>query len=300
MSLLSKNNINPPNELIQLATTLGADSEITQGPGGNISVKVQNVLWIKASGTQLANANTQEIFVPIDLNDARHKINNNSENYEVMYSILNLRPSIETAMHAIIEAPYVAHVHALNSSTISSLLNAENFLDRSKKVCRISYVPYVKPGIQLAKSIEKSLEKNTSAVLLGNHGLTVWGETPQNCLDLIDKLEESWSSYLPIRINTNMNDWIRIILEGAIFPDELVFFGFDSFTNNFKARTILDLLTEKGKAIVKEKPWLKDYLVILEKVSKSGATVAEVRYLTSHECNELLNWESEKFRRRIE
>ena len=40
----------------KLSANLGQDPLQVQGPGGNTSVKDDEVMWIKASGTELANA----------------------------------------------------------------------------------------------------------------------------------------------------------------------------------------------------------------------------------------------------
>ena len=114
-------NLSPPQQVIDLAVALGSDATITQGPGGNVSMKEDGILWVKASGTQMAFANSQLIFVPINLENARHKIRANSVSFESLYSKSLLRPSIETAMHALIGAPFVAHVHSLGSLSMGLL-----------------------------------------------------------------------------------------------------------------------------------------------------------------------------------
>ena len=54
-----------------LSARLGSDPLQVQGPGGNTSIKDGDVMWIKASGTELANAETQDIFVAVDRNAAK-------------------------------------------------------------------------------------------------------------------------------------------------------------------------------------------------------------------------------------
>ena len=54
-------------EFLQLSAKIGQDRALVQGPGGNTSIKEDDVLWVKASGTELANALTAEIFVPVRL-----------------------------------------------------------------------------------------------------------------------------------------------------------------------------------------------------------------------------------------
>ena len=47
-----------------LSARLGRDPLQVQGPGGNTSIKDRETLWIKASGTELADAETKQIFSP--------------------------------------------------------------------------------------------------------------------------------------------------------------------------------------------------------------------------------------------
>ncbi|MEO0633779.1 MAG: class II aldolase, partial [Pseudomonadota bacterium] len=54
------------DEFRALSARLGSDPLQVQGAGGNTSIKDGAVMWIKASGTQLAQANTEEIFVAVD------------------------------------------------------------------------------------------------------------------------------------------------------------------------------------------------------------------------------------------
>ncbi len=56
----------PPDDFRALSARLGNDPLQVQGPGGNTSIKSGNVMWIKASGTELANALKSDIFVAVD------------------------------------------------------------------------------------------------------------------------------------------------------------------------------------------------------------------------------------------
>jgi rhamnose utilization protein RhaD (predicted bifunctional aldolase and dehydrogenase) len=47
---------------------LGRDPSRTQAAGGNTSLKRDGVLWIKASGAWLADAEERDIMIPVDLN----------------------------------------------------------------------------------------------------------------------------------------------------------------------------------------------------------------------------------------
>jgi rhamnose utilization protein RhaD (predicted bifunctional aldolase and dehydrogenase) len=62
-----------PKEVIILLSALGLNYKIIQNSGGGVSVKEGGILWITASGTQMAQARSKTIFVPIDLKSVRLK-----------------------------------------------------------------------------------------------------------------------------------------------------------------------------------------------------------------------------------
>lgn len=290
-------NFLPPQQVTDFAEVLGSDPRITQGPGGNVSMKENGVLWVKASGTHMAVANSQVIFVPIDLQDARDKIRNNSVNFKSLYPKSLLRPSIETAMHALIDAPFVAHVHSLGSLSVSALKDSSLATKLAQSVCKIKQIAYVKPGIELAKAIENVLDEKSFALLLGNHGLTVWGDSPSQCQELITQLEIVWRHRIGTRVDVGDQEWIEILLGGTLFPDELIFLGKECFIANPLADNVFSLLSKIGLQKTQNDPWLLDFLKVLEEVARSGAKIHEMRYLTRLECDELLNWDAERFRR---
>ena len=64
----------PPADVTALravSARFGADPLLVQGPGGNTSVKAGEIMWIKASGTLLADAEARDIFVAVDLPSLR-------------------------------------------------------------------------------------------------------------------------------------------------------------------------------------------------------------------------------------
>src|SRR6478609_1103987 len=89
--------------LRRLSAAIGADAALTQAAGGNTSIKLDGVMWIKASGTWLAHAGNRDIFVPVKLDLLRQGIDGNDPACETCVdyvdhelNIGNLRPSVET------------------------------------------------------------------------------------------------------------------------------------------------------------------------------------------------------------
>ena len=108
--------------LRELSAALGADPLRTEGAGGNTSVKRDGVMWIKASGTWLADALAQDIMTPVRLDPLRKAIADGdpraaaaTDFVDFDANLSGLRPSIETSVHASIPAPVVVHIHCVNT-----------------------------------------------------------------------------------------------------------------------------------------------------------------------------------------
>jgi len=172
----------------QFCTKIGKNPLIVQGAGGNVSWKENDVLWIKASGTWLADAGDKDIFVPVKLDHLTTALKNGD--YAVVPQTISsspLKPSIETLLHALMPHRIVVHVHAIevlahlvrkdfdlmNYPTLDKALNART-------------VKYCKPGAELAEAVASQLDgtSNTRVVFLKNHGVIIGG-------DSIDEISET-------------------------------------------------------------------------------------------------------------
>ena len=91
-------------------------------------------------------------------------------------------PSIDTAMHGLVDADHVDHLHpdagiALATAADGEALTKECFGDR------VVWVPWRRPGFQLGMDIAAVKAGNPQAIgcILGGHGVTAWGETSAEC-----------------------------------------------------------------------------------------------------------------------
>jgi ribulose-5-phosphate 4-epimerase/fuculose-1-phosphate aldolase len=293
-----------PNQLRDFAANIGGNRLLTQGPGGNVSYKNQKELWIKASGTNMKDALKREIFVGLDLAETRANIKEGLENFPIRYGNTEsgLRSSIETSMHAQIEAPYVAHVHSVGSVSMSILLDQKLAIRLASDAYKVSFVPYVRPGIGLAKAIREVAEPDTQAVLLGNHGLTVWGDSSEECLEIITNLEKIWSQEFH-RTSSNSvckpGDWTEVLTNGILVPDEVVFLGNNPFEKFSGSENISDFLSKTARKQLENTGWIRDFIEVLEIVAKNVGGYEFIRYLTQSEIAELTDWDAEKYRQGI-
>lgn len=182
-------------ELISnLCEEIGKDNLLVQGAGGNISWKDSKTLWVKASGTWLENANTEDIFVPVSLETINKEISNGNFSFKPLASNdSKLKPSIETILHALMKQKYVLHLHAVN--VISDIIkdNCYDILNNKiPKKLNWQLIGYHTPGPDLAKSINNALTKSpkTNILFLKNHGLVIAEDTINGLTDILEKISE--------------------------------------------------------------------------------------------------------------
>lgn len=244
-------------KLNNLCFDLGQDPFLVQGAGGNVSIKDDNLLWVKASGTALSHALNKNIFVPVDLESIKREIKNG--NYSFSPSVTNnssLRPSIETLLHGIMKHKVVIHLHMI--SALRFLIKS----DAHKNLLKIlgddlswGYVKYCKPGENLARAVTELLKQKDGIdiIFLENHGVVLGAEsvelarkkleTLDNCLgkselknkeDFDDNLIDiespiinfDWCANQALHnLTTNENLFGCIENSWALFPDHVVFLG---------------------------------------------------------------------------
>ena len=166
-------------EVRKYCAKIGADPLLVQGAGGNVSWKEDDILWVKASGTWLANAKKEEIFIPVDLAHLSAEIA--KKNLSVSPKVigdLTLRPSIETMLHALMPHRVVLHLHAVE---VLAHLVRDDFLDCFESllddIVSWTVVEYLKPGASLAAGIQAALTQQPSVnvIFLKNHGVVIGG-----------------------------------------------------------------------------------------------------------------------------
>ena len=96
--------------LRELSARIGSDPLLTQASTGNSSIKLEGVLWIKASGKWMADAVREDILIPLHLADVRERVMHKVDPADRYYGA-----SIETAMHAVLPHRVALHVHCVNT-----------------------------------------------------------------------------------------------------------------------------------------------------------------------------------------
>lgn len=236
---------------------IGADPLLVQGAGGNVSWKDDDVLWVKASGTWLAEAESKEIFVPVNLPHLQDALARQDFSIKPeVSSNAGLRPSIETLLHALMPHKVVVHLHAVEILAhlvqLSAIQNIKTLVADSVKWI---YVDYFKPGAELARAVSEELTNRPDAdvVFMGNHGVVIGGRSVDDVVATLNtlndklKVQPSLAAFETTQATRPSDFFVRgytrcfdkevglLALKGelinrlchdwAIYPDHVVFLG---------------------------------------------------------------------------
>src|SRR6266536_776761 len=188
-------------ELLERSHRLGADRRNTNWAGGNASVKGSagdpvtgrpvELLWVKGSGGDLGTLTEQGLSVlRLDrlrsLADVYPGVEREDEMVSAFDYCLHGRggaaPSIDTAMHGLVSATHVDHLHPESGIALATAADGEALT----KQCfggRVAWVPWRRPGFQLGLDVAAIQQANPEVigVVLGGHGITAWGSSSREC-----------------------------------------------------------------------------------------------------------------------
>ncbi len=200
-------------DLISRSNRLGADKRNTNFAGGNTSAKGTGkdpvtgqdveLLWVKGSGGDLGTLKAENLAVlRLDRLQALKAVYPGVEREDDMVAAFDYclhgkggaAPSIDTAMHGLVDAAHVDHLHPDSGIAIATAVDGEAL---TSKIFgdKVVWVPWRRPGFQLGLDIAAIKEANPQAIgtILGGHGITAWGATSEeaetNSLWIIDQAE---------------------------------------------------------------------------------------------------------------
>jgi rhamnulose-1-phosphate aldolase/alcohol dehydrogenase len=187
--------------LLARSNRLGSDRRNTNYAGGNASAKAEvpdpvtrqpvRLLWVKGSGGDLGTLVESGLAVlRLDRLRALQGVYPGVDREDEMVAAMDYclhgkggaAPSIDTAMHGLVDAAHVDHLHpdagiALATAADSEELTKQCFGDR------VAWVPWRRPGFQLGLDIAAIQQANPGVigVILGGHGITAWGDSSAEC-----------------------------------------------------------------------------------------------------------------------
>jgi len=199
---------------------LGADLRITNYGGGNTSCKTiekdpltgeeVEVMWVKGSGGDIGTLtrdgiaglyterlrNLKQVYRGIEHEDEMVALFNHC-----IYDLDSRAPSIDTPLHGLLPFKHIDHLHpdaliAVAAAKDSRAVTREIWGDS------MGWVPWQRPGFDLALQLEKCLNENPGirGIVLGGHGLFTWGNTSYECyINSLEVIEEA-SQYIEKRL----------------------------------------------------------------------------------------------------
>jgi rhamnose utilization protein RhaD (predicted bifunctional aldolase and dehydrogenase)/NAD(P)-dependent dehydrogenase (short-subunit alcohol dehydrogenase family) len=104
--------------------------------------------------------------------------------------------SIDTPLHGFLPFPHVDHLHPDWAIALAASANGKAKMDEFNREFghRLVWVPWQRPGFELAMMMKRAVEENPGCdgIVLGGHGLFTWGQTQRECylntLTVIDQL----------------------------------------------------------------------------------------------------------------
>ena len=182
------------DQLVYLSNLIGREPRLAQPGGGNTSIKLGDVLLVKASGTDLRTIG-REGFARLSLPElAALRSADVMSDADMMRFMARCTlpldgrgpaPSVETPLHSLLPHRVIAHTHDVATMSLTNLTDAtaERLVSELFQG-EIVYVPYVRPGFPLAHAVGGMLDRlprGAVGLALAHHGLVVWGEDPQQC-----------------------------------------------------------------------------------------------------------------------
>ncbi len=190
-------NIDPRESLIYAATNFYQKGWMV-GTAGNLSARLpDNSFWITASGRPKGEL-TEQDFVRVDINgQVLEKLNP------------NFRPSAETSIHQAIyqcfpEAKACYHVHSIEANLVSNFTEGNGLLLPSLEMLKglgiweenpwiemplfVNHLEVKKIADEISDRFGESLPK-IPALLIRNHGVTVWANSPESAYHYIELVE---------------------------------------------------------------------------------------------------------------
>ena len=197
---------------------IGSDPNLVLHGGGNTSLKATrisllgdlvDVLFVKGSGAPLDAVEPQDL-PGLELEPLRRLRGLESLSDDEMLNQLRTHlleasspnPSVETLLHAFLPHRFVDHSHADAVLALTNQPEGEA-LAREALGERVVVVPYIMPGLPLAKAVADALEKQPAAqaAVLLKHGLCSFAEEARTSYELHIELVDLCEQYLARKLS---------------------------------------------------------------------------------------------------
>jgi len=293
-------------QLIEQSRRVGANDSLVLWGGGNNSLKTTapdllgrsiEVMLIKSSGSDMKSIVAKQFpAVRLDYIAPLRQRDDMTDDEMVDYLARCLldpggpRPSIETLLHAFLPVPSVLHTHA---DAILALTNTRGREATVRKCFGDSLItiPYRQPGFRLSREVAEAFDAKAEGIVLMNHGLITWGDTPQQAFERHMALTSRAEKFIDrhgapasagesqARLKPGLHS-IAPALRGALSKDRKVILEFDDSPEvlEFLSRPDAERVTQIGAATPDHILHTKRFPLFL----KGDAAPAVEEYLAKH------------------
>jgi ribulose-5-phosphate 4-epimerase/fuculose-1-phosphate aldolase len=178
-------------KFLNYSRIIGSNILLSQGPGGNTSTKKNGEIFIKKTGKYLIDSVNKDTFQKVDLTKIENFYIKEKSDKKYLKSL-----SIETPIHVMLKDRHIFHYHSVASIIISIIFQEKiiiPFLNKNK----MTFIPYKRPGFELAVEITKNYNKDSVNVFfLKNHGMIVAGNNLEKVYKQINQSENAFKSLL--------------------------------------------------------------------------------------------------------
>ncbi len=278
--------MDPILSLVNLSKEMSVAPQLTQGAGGNTSVKDGIEMYVKASGFRLDEVGHKKGFVKVSylpvVDYLQKSIRNVTADSDLKKFVnkhiigeKNFLPSMETGFHAVLDK-FVIHTHPIAVNQLLCCVEGPQIIAQIFKNIDHVIIPFVNPGYYLSKAITDLLPTIPAVIFLQNHGLIVHASSEKEALELHQKvidllpplesdftfklLEKSENSYE--LLNSQLKDINIDLLKNTFFPDQAVVIGQNFQFDSINTEATKLNLSISGKYLINAS--YKEALAILE------------------------------------
>jgi NAD(P)-dependent dehydrogenase (short-subunit alcohol dehydrogenase family)/rhamnose utilization protein RhaD (predicted bifunctional aldolase and dehydrogenase) len=194
-------------DLIEISRFYGRKKDYAIAGGGNTSWKNETDIWVKASGTSLGDID-REGFAVLDRkllqaiytrSYSTDPIKREAEVKEDLQRAcrmgIQVRPSVETSLHDLINYSFVVHTHPTLVNAITCSIKVREIIHDLFGDDAL-YIPYTDPGYVLFTCIRDQLNRwrayhqsDPQLIFLQNHGLFVSANSIEEVKEIYSSLE---------------------------------------------------------------------------------------------------------------
>jgi len=328
-------NIHNEIEILKtMSKYCGERFDLVQAGGGNISVKFDELMFIKASGYNLTSVDNFNGYTIINNSKLLEDITNNIVKDVTEYNFIgNKRGSIETYMHSILKK-YTVHLHPIQINKVLISSDAEKIIKEIYPESLI--IEYLTPGIKVCNKI-KELYNEQNVIFLLNHGIIITSNNINDIYELLNNILTKFEDYQQLNfekykytnkisriVNTCFNiENITYFCEDLIinkyliekrdlfkldisFPDALIYCGVHILFGINNIQNYKNKYNEYPKIIIENNLlYISSHSLMkckeIEDVLKSNLIILDSNYnknyLSIEEICFLNNWDAEKYRK---